>query len=94
MCSKRETVNVEERQDVDHDVVRRDPPRCLQRSDAGSEVGMRMHDPLGPSGRARAVNHQARAVAADFWLGKRARRGIPDRGVIQHGVKIGQIGLQ
>ena len=46
---------------------------ACQRPQAGGEVGVGVHDALGPAGRARAVEHQARGVAVD----RRARRAGP-----------------
>ena len=66
----------------------------LQGPQAGGEVGVRVHDPLGPAGRARAVKHQAWPIAADRGLGEMAFRGIPGLGVGQQTAQLRQLGSQ
>ncbi len=70
MRRERKPVDVKQGQDVDQHVVGSEPPALSQCAQAGGDVGVRMHDPLGPSRRARAVQHQARAIAADGRLGE------------------------
>ena len=74
---EREPVDVEQRQDVDQDVVGREPPAVLQRVQAGGEVGVRVHDPLGPAGRARAVEHQAWGIVRRWRVPRNGLREHP-----------------
>ena len=72
----------------------REPPGRAQRPQARGEVGMRVHDALGPPGRARAVEHQARIVAVDRGLRETALRRVPGLAIGHQGAQLGQLGLE
>ena len=91
---EREPVDVEQRQDVDQHVVGREPPAVAERPEARGEVGVRVDDPLGPAGRARAVEHQAGVVAVDRGLGETALGGVPGLAVGHQGAQLGQRRLE
>ena len=66
---ERKPMNVKQRQHVDEHIVGCKPPERLKRPQTGSEVGVCVYDPLRPSGRARAVEHQARCLARERGFG-------------------------
>ncbi len=89
-------MDVKQRQDVDQDIIGRESPELSQRVQTGGEVGVRVHDPLGPAGRSRAVKHQTWGIVGDSWFRETSFGfgSIPCLGVGQQGVQLRQLGPQ
>src|SRR5437588_1081794 len=76
--SEAETVHMEERQDIDNDIIRRKPPAVLQCAQSGSHIGLRVNHTLRPACGAGAVDHQAWIFHADARSMNMAGSCVPD----------------
>ena len=81
-----QAMDVEERQNIDHNIGLGEAPAVPQGQQTGCNIAMRVDNPLRPTGGAGAVDHEAGVCRGQVGLMELSRRRTREGYIGHHGL--------